>query len=207
MATATTAQISTALRQMMAQPTWKMLTQYRGMTATQLADTIAKGTNTSLNNLVSSYLPSGTTLTSTAAKPTTTAGITTTPGPAQQTATTAAPKTTTTTAPLTAAQATAQAQQQAATTAAKVGSVTLPEPNAAIKSILTNATGAPASTVTDSNTNTTYYLLPGSTTTAQWYAVPAGSSIATPVNYTNNQPMGNGITKKDRKSTRLNSSH
>jgi len=96
----------------------------------------------------------------------------------------AAPKTTTT--------------AKAPTPAYVAPKFTLPDPTVTLKNIVAGKGGS--DTQTNSATGETYYLYPSANGSAQWYVVPRGSSIATPVlNPTTNPTASNsgqGVTLK-----------
>jgi hypothetical protein len=85
--------------------------------------------------------------------------------------------------------------------AAPTSTFTLPDPDARIKSVLSVKGGA-SDQVSDPATGIQYYLYPTSPTTAQWYSVPKGSTLATPVNPKTLAATGDGMTLKTLTSNR-----
>jgi phage tail protein X len=79
------------------------------------------------------------------------------------------------------------------TITAPAAKFTLPDPNARIRSVMDPKGGA-SDQVSDPATGTQYYLYPITATTAQWFSVPKGSTLATPVNPTTLASTGSGMT-------------
>ena len=173
MPVATTSQLNTAVANFLKSNS-SLAALYR--TASPATIAAAAKTNPQLQSALSGFLPSGTTVAAPAA---TAKPATTTPA-----ATTAKPATTT--------PATKQYEMPGIATgkySTTTKAFTLPDPSKQITNLWAgNDVVGDGKTVTDPATGTTYYLTPSALGKAQWYGVPKGSTLASPVTNPTTQP-------------------
>lgn len=158
MPVATTAQLNTAVANFLKSNS-SLAALYR--TATPATVAAAAKTNPQLQSALAGFLPGGTTV----AAPVTAAK---TPAPT--------------------AQGPAPALLPTVTKTGASTAFTLPDPVAQLTQIWSGNIPSSGKTITDPATGTTYYLSPTSLKQAQWYAVPKGSAIASPVNNPTTNP-------------------